>query len=280
MNDLKVLKTTIEIGLEKPVKFLHITDTHLAFEDNWISNRWKCFEPEDNRGQIESNFLKALDYAKENHLFVVHTGDLLDFFSDDNFKFIDEHFNDVDYIYAAGNHDFFQWRVKATEDHDYKWEMIKQAAPHFKSNLYFDSRIIDGVNFVTMDDSYYLLTDGQIDALKAEAAKGYPIILCMHVPLYAPKLAIAARPDWDPTVSYVLGAPEELLATYPNFRRLQQTPDEATKRAIAYIKNEPLIKAIIAGHNHINHEEFLDNGVPQINTHGSFEGYVREITLL
>lgn len=280
MNELKVLKTTIEIGLEKPVKFLHITDTHLAFEDNWISNRWKCFEPADNRGRIETNFLKALDYAKEHHLFVVHTGDLLDFFSDDNFNFIDEHFNDIDYIYAAGNHDFFQWRVKATEDHAYKWEMIKLAAPHFKPNLYFDSRIINGVNFVTMDDSYYLLTDGQVDALKAEAAKGYPIILCMHVPLYAPKLAIAARPDWDPTVSYVLGAPEELLATYPNYRRLQQTPDEATKRAIAYIKSEPLIKAIIAGHNHINHEEILDNGVVQINTHGSFEGYVREITLL
>lgn len=280
MNELKVIKNTIQIGLEKPVKFLHITDTHLAFEGEWISNRWQAFEPADNRGQIEDYFLKALDYAKEHNLFVVHTGDLIDFFSDDNFKFVDEHFNAVDYIYAAGNHDFCHWIGKAKEDHAYKWEMIKQAALHFKSNLYFDSRIVDGVNFVTMDDSYYLLTDGQTDALKAEAAKGYPIVLCMHVPLYAPELAIVSKPDWDPKVSYVLGAPDELLVTYPEHRRLQQTPDEATKRAIDYIKSEPLIKAIITGHCHLNHEEILDNGVPQITTHGSFAGFVREITLL
>ena len=102
----------------------------------------------------------------------------------------------------------------------------------------------------------------------------------MHVPLYAPELAIVSKPDWDPKVSYVLGAPDELLVTYPEHRRLQQTPDEATKRAIDYIKSEPLIKAIITGHCHLNHEEILDNGVPQITTHGSFAGFVREITLL
>lgn len=274
MSDLKVLHTTIHVGLEKPVELLHITDTHIVRCDQRKCNRWKCFEPADHRGQIEDYFLQALDYAKKNNLFIVHTGDLLDFLSEANFQFVDEHLRDVDYIYAAGNHDFCHWVGEAKEDHAYKWEMIKRTAPHFKSNLYFDSRIIGGVNIVTADNSYYLMTDGQIDLLRAEAAKGYPILLCMHVPLYTP--ALAAMED----IAYVMGAPEEVLSRYPEDRRLQQTPDAATLRAIEYIKSEPLIQALIVGHKHMNYEETLDNGIPQILTDGSFAGCVRKITVL
>ena len=275
MNDLIILKSTINIGIEKPFKFLHITDTHLSFDGERISNRWKCFAPEDNPGQIEEYFLQALDYAKENDLFIVHTGDLIDFLSEPNYQFIDEHFNDFDYIYAAGNHDFCHFVGEAKEDYAYKWEMIKRSAPHFKSNLYFDSRVINGVNFVTLDNSYYLMTDGQIELLKAEAAKGYPIILCMHTPFYEPNL-----PKGSTQVAYVIAAPEEILATYPEDRRLQQTPDEATLRAVEYIKSEPLIKALVTGHKHKNHEGALDNGVMQYITDGTFEGVVREFTIL
>lgn len=276
MSNLTILKNTIYIGIEKPFKFLQITDTHLAIDDEEkISNRWQCFESPENRGQIERYFLEALEYAKDNNLFIVHTGDLLDFLSEANYKFVDEHFYDVDYIYAAGNHDFCHFVGEAKEDHAYKWEMIKRSAPHFKSNLYFDSRVINGVNFVTLDNSYYLMTDGQIDLLKAEAAKGYPIILCMHVPLYDEKMPIGKS-----GIAYVVGAPDELLHTYSEDRRLQQTPDEATLRAIDYIKSEPLIKALVTGHTHKNHEGTLDNGVTQYMTDGSFAGYVREFTVI
>ena len=276
MSNLTILKSTIHIGIEKPFKFLQITDTHLAIDDEVkISNRWQCFETSENRGQIERYFLEAIEYAKDNNLFIIHTGDLLDFLSEANYRFVDEHFNDVDYIYAAGNHDFCHFVGEAKEDHAYKWEMIKRSAPHFKSNLYFDSRVINGVNFVSLDNSYYLITDGQIDLLKAEAAKGYPIILCMHVPLYDETMPIE-----ESGIAYVVGAPDELLHTYPEDRRQQQTPDDATLRAIDYIKSEPLIKALITGHTHKNHEGTLDNGVTQYMTDGSFAGYVREFTVL
>ena len=43
---------------------------------------------------------------------------------------------------------------------------------------------IGGVNIVVMDDSYYQISEGQIDMIKAEVAKGYPIILCMHIPFF------------------------------------------------------------------------------------------------
>ena len=78
--------------------------------------------------------------------------------------------------------------------------------------------------------------------------------------------------------AYVTGAPLELLAIYPEDRRIQQTPDAATLRAIEYIQGEPLIKALITGHTHL---DLVDTfaGKPQITTRGSYEGVVRECIL-
>jgi hypothetical protein len=37
---------------------------------------------------------------------------------------------------------------------------------------------------------------------------------------------------------------------------------------------------IFSGHTHINFEDALDGGTPQITTSGSYKGYVREVTLI
>lgn len=277
---LNVIKNEINIGLKEPVKILHITDSHLTFvdeENHGNETRWKCFESPDNRGSALKYYLEALKYAEDNNLLIVNTGDLIDFLSRGNFEFLDEYSYNLDFIYAAGNHDFCHCVGKATEDRPYKWEMMKRVAPHFRQNLYFDSKIVSGVNFVTLDNSYYLIEDAQIKMLKAEAAKGLPIVLCMHVPFY--EESIAEREMSVNPCAYLVAAPEELLKTYPENRRLQQTPDEATLRAVEYIKNEPAIKLLITGHTHYNYDVTLDSGLRQITTDGSYNGVVREITL-
>lgn len=223
-----------------------------------------------------------MKYAKQRNITVLHTGDLIDYLSPENLDFIEKHFNGIDYIYATGNHDFFDYRDYNTvydENIEFRDNHINRIAPYIKNNVLFYSRIIDGVNIVTMDDSYYRITKGQLDMLKAEAAKGYPIVLGMHVPIYSPGLAKASIPGWAPNVSFVLGAPEEILIRYPVERRIQQEADAETAEAIEYIKSEPIIKALIAGHTHINYEEEISDGKMQYTTHGSFAGYAREITI-
>lgn len=278
MYNLNVIKTTVNIGIVKPIKFLQITDTHIALDDpERISGRAAgCFEGE-YEGRTVELFKSALKYAKDNGLTIVHTGDLIDFFSKNNFEAIKKLFpKDIDYIYAAGNHDFCHWVGEAKEDYEYKWNNIKVIAPYIKSNLYFDSRIIGGVNIVTMDDSYYMISDGQIEMLKAEVAKGYPVLLCMHVPFFGP---FCKERIENGHIELFVGIPEYLLKKYPDDRQRQTRPDEATLRAIDYIKNEPMIKALITGHIHCNFEERLDSGLLQISTGGTFDGYVREITV-
>lgn len=272
--ELKILKNTVHIGLEKPIKLLHMTDSHITRDDPWHS-RAEVFDTE-YKGCAEDFFFAALDYAKQNSMPILHTGDLIDFFSKGNFDFIDKYFSNTNYIYAAGNHDFCHMLGEAKEDYDYKWEKIREIAPHFNCNLYFDSRIIGGVNVVTLDNSYYFISHGQIEALKAEAARGYPIILAMHVPIHVDTLT-SLTPIGEP--AYVMAAPDDVLAHYSEDRRLQQTPDRTTLEAVEYIKSEPLIKAVVTGHKHMNHEDKLTPTLTQFVTDGTFSGYVREITI-
>ena len=276
-KELKIIKNTIKIGLERPIKFLHMTDSHLTRSEN-VDVRQKSKFDVDFDGCAEEYFFKAVEYAKRNNMPILYTGDIIDSFSKGNFDFVDEHFSDVDYIYAAGNHDFCHMIGQAKEDYAYKWEKISEIAPHIKNNLYFYSRVIGGVNIVTLDDSYYFITKGQIEMLKAEVAKGYPIILAMHIPIGAKSLLETYFAS-DEEAAYVVAAPESVLAGYSEARRMQQTPDTETLAALEYIKNEPMIKAVITGHCHLNTEDMLTETLPQFVTHGTFAGYVREFTI-
>ncbi|MBP3917632.1 MAG: metallophosphoesterase [Clostridia bacterium] len=287
MNTLQIIKTELNLGLggSAPLRLLHVTDSHICRADNVDAaqnpeivehalSRGNAFGGEE---QTESYYMQALAYAKHEQIPLVHTGDLYDFLSHGNFAYMDETLRDTDYIYAAGNHDFCHFVGRAIEDYPYKWENLKKVQPHVKQNLYFDSRIIGGLNIVTLDDGYYLFSKGQEEMLRAEAAKGYPILLCMHVPLYTPRLAetvLAHNP-----CAYVTGAPRDIYTKYPNDRRLQQNPDRATLEMIDYILSEPQIRCVLAGHVHLNFEEPLANGVMQICTHAGYAGYARELIL-
>lgn len=285
MKELQILKTEIRIGLDRPVRLLHVTDSHICLANgadaaydpelpDHAKQRGDCFGGEE---QIESYFEQALGYARREHIPMLHTGDLYDCLTEANLAYMEKTLSSVDSIYAAGNHDFCHFVGRAIEDYPYKWENLRRVQPHVKQNLYFDSRIVGGVNIVTLDDGYYLFSKGQEEMLRAEAAKGYPIVLCMHVPLYTPKLAESIL-EHNPC-AYVTGAPREMYTKYPNDRRLQQNPDRATLEMIEYIKSEPMIRLIVAGHVHRNFEEPLENGVMQICTHAGYAGYARELIL-
>lgn len=55
--DLKIIKNTIKIGIEKPFKLLHMTDTHIAHGDPTGWNRKGLFDA-DYKDCTEDYFLK------------------------------------------------------------------------------------------------------------------------------------------------------------------------------------------------------------------------------
>lgn len=291
MAELKILKSEYNIGLKKPISFLHITDTHIMRDSQKDNGRAAMFKTTDE--QIEDYFLQALAYAKENNLPIIHTGDLIDYITNENLEFLDEHFSKMDYLFAPGSHEYVHlvpgseeykaWREAGfCEDDEYRAKQIKVVAPHFKNNLYFDSKMIGEVNFVILDNSYANITVGQLEALKAEVAKGHPVVLGMHNPIDNEDMY---KLEWT-NPNERLCAPKEKQLEYAIKRNLANPEsrvryfDDATYKAVEYIKNEPLIKLVLCGHLHGSFESRLSDGTVQVMTHSTIAGVVREITLI
>ena len=264
---MEFLTTQIRIGLESPVRVLHFSDTHLTRADlrdgerkvNLGDGRYGCFPNAEEVLQFASAKAKALDLP------IVHTGDLCDFVSQANNEaaraFTDEH----DVFMVAGNHEFSLYVGEAWEDEAYRNQSLEFVQSAHKNNIRMDSRVIGGLNFIAVDNGYYLFDKEQLDFLKAEAQKGLPMVLMMHVPLYDPDLY-----DYElnrvPGCAYLTGVPEEKMAHYDDYRFRQQKADAVTLETMDFIAKEPLVKAILTGHLHMNHVASYADRMPQIFT--------------
>lgn len=283
MADLNVIKNVINLGAQKEFKILHITDTHICrayqSEGEKLTELAKvrsenCFGKES---EIEALFEKAIEYGKENCDLLALTGDIYDFISESAFDYLKENLKNTDYIYAAGNHDFCTAPGADKEDDEFKERQIKKVAPVFNRNLIFDARIVNGVNLITMDDSYYQFSEIQERLLKEEVNKGLPVIIFMHVPLYTPKNAEERMQEGE--CAYVVAPTEDLRRRYPKERADYQMATKQTMKVVEYIKNEHLIKAVFCGHTHENFEEEISEGKIQYITGGTFKGDIREIII-
>ncbi len=283
---MKLEKTVIHIGLEKPVRLLHVTDNHLLLCDErdderkraLCANRRAAFGDED--GHIEAFLKEQLAYAEQNCDLLVHTGDLYDFVSKANVAYARELLKSEKIFFTPGNHEYSRYVGEAWEDAAYRMNSYMQMGYGLGVPLFFNARQVGGVNLVGIDNSYYLFEDWQRQRLEREVEKGLPVILMFHNPLFEQSLYdVMMERTWS-DCAYVVGCDEDHLAPFSEFRAVQQRPNGATLRMLEYIAQEKRIKAVLTGHLHINYESRLPGGQTQYVTGGAFEGYAREVTLL
>lgn len=281
---MKLTKTVIEIGLEHPLRFLHATDNHLTLADErdnerknaLASRRYQEFA-EEGSNIVMKVLDEQLDYARRNCDLLLHTGDLIDFVSCKNFEIAKEKLDTVDYFMAVGNHEFSQYVGEAFEDEAYKQQSYDRVQAIVKNDLSFASRIIGGLNLVALDNVYYYFKSEHLAQLKAEVAKGLPILLLMHNPIYTPGLYHEMMTTRKNDCAYVCDCPLKSMESYPKDRYIQQRPTPETSEFVAYLKTQPLIKAVIAGHLHFNYEDTLWGNVKQYVTGGGYLGDTRYI---
>ena len=282
---MTIAKTHLHIGLDRPMTVLHVTDTHMTLCDgrdderkqNLAARRAKDFGSE--HGEIEAMLEGQLAYAKERGALVVHTGDLMDFVSKANVDRAREILRRPDVFFVPGNHDYSQYVGEAWEDEAYRMNSYMQMGYGLGVDMFFSSRIVGGVNFVGIDDGYYRIAPWQLERLRMEVEKGLPVILCLHDPLFEQSLydMMMSKPVLD--CAYVVGCDEAHLLPYSEYRAYQQRPDEATLRAIDYIKGEKRIKALLTGHLHAGFECMLTDTLPQFVTGPGYRDMAREITI-
>ena len=268
---MKITEITIPVGAEKPFRMLHMSDNHISLADERDNERKnKLAESRANSFTgghpelLSSHLEELLTYAKKQDLTILHTGDMIDFVSEANLDFTKQAFAGYDVFAAAGNHEFSQYVGEAWEDEEYKAQSFAHVKAAFPGDFWFQTRMVNGVKFIAVDNNYYYVTEEQLRLFREETADGIPTVLLMHNPLYSEdmyaKVTAGKKPEDPP---YLFGCPEPLLRTLNDHRYRQQKPDETTLAFLELCNSLPNLKAVLAGHLHKYFASRLDSGIPQ-----------------
>lgn len=274
---LSLVSQHIDAGAEKPFSLLHISDTHLTaaypHEGEWtrqfMSRRSKTFG-----GRQEEALRDSLGWAKEHVDYVVHTGDLIDGQSEANFDLVRKYYGEggAAMFGCLGNHEFYHGQKTQTEES--KSETRDKIAAAYPFDISLQSTVVNGVNFVTLDNVYGTITAEQATRFEAEVKKGLPIILCMHCPILTERIARAATKFWRKTD----------LKDIPDMRNYVRGYRKGGKRTgtqefYAYLEAQPLLKGILAGHAHVTVADRFSPTAIEYVVGGNFLFHGQEITI-
>jgi len=272
---------TVNIGLEKPFSILHISDTHLtAVYPNEDEKKQQLHKIRTTTfgGRQEEALRDSLDWARQHVDYVVHTGDLIDWQSEANFDLVKKYFGEG-VVGCLGNHEFSQhmWlsEPKETGTEQYKDLTRKKLQEVFPYDIELQSQVVGGVNFVTLDDVYGYVTERQVELFRKEVKKGLPIVLCMHVPFHTENIWRADIRFWHDEKSRFRN-----VAPDPSGEYKRQQDDPVTSAFIAYLKTEPLLKAILAGHLHITIQDQFSPTATEYVVGGNFLFHGEEILFI
>jgi len=267
---MRILENSLHLGAEKPFDIIHVSDTHLTYADGREDDNGRKLELARNRldyfPNAEKNLAEIITLSRKTGAPIMHTGDLIDFVSMANLDAARKFTSENDVFMAAGNHEFSLYVGEAWEDAAYRNRSLAKVQAAFTNDIRFSSRAINGINFVALDNSYYLTEETQLETLKAEADKGLPVVLMLHTPLYTPALYDFHRAINMDEPAYLMAVPEKLMDYYNPHRFRQQKADEITIKTYDYIISDSRIKAILTGHLHFDYDDVLPGNRPQLVT--------------
>jgi predicted MPP superfamily phosphohydrolase len=263
---IKLRTIEIDAGAEKPFSVLHISDSHLTYADERDGERKVKLAALRSKKMVKpEEMLRAhREYAKENNMIIVHSGDLCDFVSQKNLEIAKDIFSKGDWIVCAGNHEFSQYVGEAKEDDAYRAQTNDKVQAVYPNDLTFHSRVVNGVNFVTLFNGYYKFSKEQFVQMKKEVKKGLPIILVCHNPFYTPDMCERIQRGNKVKATGLVGVPRWITDEYYHKERpagqewrnrnVQQRADKTTLKFCKWLKKQEELKAILTGHCHFYYQ--------------------------
>ena len=264
-----VIHTTLKVGLEKPVKLLHITDVHLTkYSENdpedqqaLLQRRHLTFRREGAEPLLdpEAYFAEAIAMAEEMGATLVVTGDVMDLFSEGNVREFHRIADGHDMMFSPGGHETQRiCRRTMEEPYPYWVEMRQKLAKAFPEfDLDFESRVIGGLNVITANNALDYYNADTAGRFRRELERGLPIVVFSH----------------DPLTDGLLNCTEPY---HPN---ITLTPEDyrISHEMITLLREHPLVKGVFGGHWHVQRDGVLENGKPTFCTPGLFKGICRLI---
>ena len=278
-------------GINESLKVIHIADTHLFKDDE----RGIPFEKYSNRmakaynqtthfltrskTTPEDSFEQTLAYAKEvNADIITLVGDIFSFPSELAIEWVLHKLDaiNIPYIFVAGNHDWHYEGMEGTmESLRSKWIKNRLLPLYQGNNPLMAKYDIKGIRFLAIDNSTYQINDEQLVFFNEQIAKGLPIVLLVHIPMYAPGKNISygcANPNWN-------GASD---SNYKLERRPKWPENGHTQTTFNFYQsvfNASNLLGVFAGHIHKNSIEII-KGKPQIVSDDNASGGFLDIDFL
>ncbi|OUW76222.1 MAG: metallophosphoesterase [Flavobacteriaceae bacterium TMED208] len=277
--------------IKEKIKIIHIADTHLYMDDErgipFLSysnrmakayNQTKHFKTGEKTNPKKA-FEEALAFSKETNADVITLiGDIFSFPSELAIEWVISKIEaiGIPYIYIAGNHDWHYEGMKGKLDllRD-KW-IKKRLMPLYQgNNPLMAAYDIKGVRFIAIDNSTYEINDEQLKFFSEQVESGLPLILLIHIPMYAP----------GKKISFGCGNPFWGAKTDRNFeleRRPKWPENGHTKTTFKFYKkvfDSSNLLGIFAGHIHRDSIEII-KGKPQIVSDDNASGAYLDIDFM
>tara|TARA_Y200000002_G_scaffold253180_1_gene209735 strand:+ start:100 stop:1110 length:1011 start_codon:yes stop_codon:yes gene_type:complete len=277
--------------INEAIKVVHIADTHLFMDDDRglpfkeYSNRMaKAYNQTSHfKSGIKTTpmecFENTLAFAKEVNADVITlVGDIFSFPSELAIEWVVSKLKSIGipYIFVAGNHDWHYEGMDGKLDSLRNTWIEKRLLKLYQgNNPLMAAYDIKGIRFLAIDNSTYEINEEQLSFFSNQAKLGLPLVLLVHIPMYAPGKNISfgcGNPNWGASTdrNYKL----EKRPKWPKEGHSKTTFDFYNK-----VFNTPNLIGIFTGHIHKSSIEII-NGKPQIVSDDNASGGYLDIDFL
>lgn len=282
-------RTVIEVvGLEKPVRVLQISDTHISLDnesdrvfDDYSARLRNAFDSMKHFKSGETNhpsvyFTEMMKLAQDRNVdLIALTGDIMNYPAQSSVDFIYGELKNSGkpFVYTSGNHDWhYEGMDGSSESLRDKWTNSTMRALYQGGNPLYSSIVIGGLNFVSIDNSTYQINPEQLAFFRSQSKRGLPIVLLMHMPIYT---KVGGSGIGDPNWGY------DTDRNYALERR-ERWPKSGNKPSTVEFVREVMESegiVIFAGHTHRGRTD-IEGGMVQFVSDISADGRTRMIEFI